>query len=65
VVFDGTIESLNKIRELHPSAKIYAMQTKMPNGAYVFDYLYGMPVLVIENRNEQPGRVFEIGMEVE
>ena len=62
--WDGTIEMLDEVRKVHLSAVIYAMQTKLPDGSYVFDPLHGMPVLCIEDRTEQPGRVFEIGMEV-
>jgi hypothetical protein len=65
MIFDGTIESFNEIRKVHPSAKIYAMQTKIGDNSYVFDPMYGSPVLVIEDRAEQPGRVFEVGMEVQ
>jgi hypothetical protein len=64
MIWDGSVRCLDEVRKLHPSAVIYAMQTKLPDGSYVFDSLYGMPVLCIEDRTEQPGRVFEIGMEV-
>jgi hypothetical protein len=64
MIFDGTIESLQEIRKVHPSAKIYGYQTKLPDGTYVFDPMYGEGVLVIEDRPAQPGRVFDRGMEV-
>lgn len=64
MIFDGSLESLRIIRKEFPSAHIHACQTRTESGAYVFDELYGAPVLVLEDRNVQPGRVFEVGMEV-
>lgn len=64
MIWDGTGKMLDEVRKTHPSAIIYAMQTKLEDGSYVFDPIMGMPVLCIEDRTEQPGRVFEIGMEV-
>ena len=64
MIWDGTIDCLHQVRKLHPSAVIYAMQTKTPAGDYINDPYYGVPVLVIEDRKAQPGRVFEIGEEV-
>ena len=62
--FDGTLKCLAEVMKTHPSAAIYLFQTKQPDGSYVCDYLHGSPVLVIDDRKTQPGRVFEVGMEI-
>ena len=67
MIWDGTVDSLNDIRKLHPSAKIYAMQTKMPDGSIVFDMYHGQPILVIEDKarlDTWKGWVFEIGEDI-
>jgi hypothetical protein len=64
MIWDGTVDGLDEIRKTHPSARIYGYQRKLEDGSYDLDYLYGVPVLVIEDRESQPGRVFDVGDDV-
>ena len=65
MIWDGVNET--EIQKYHPSAVVYAMQTKDDFGNIVFDPVFGSPMLVIEERRNDrswQGWVFEIGEDV-